>query len=502
MMAKLVADVGPAAGKALVATHVDSWENGSQNWTARMREEFQSRRGYDLLPFLPVMTGRVVGQPGSLRAVPLGPAPDDLRAGRRELRRPHPRSGPPARPALHDRGLRQPVRRPPLRRAGDEPMGEFWDPSGAMETCQRHGLGGARLRQADRRRGGVHGGRPGAMARPPGHDQGPGRSGVLRGHQPLRLPPLRHAAVGDAAAPPRHDHGALGPALRAHADLVGAYARLARAIWHAASTCCARALFVADICYLQPKLPPQGFADHPRQGYGWDECSSEVVLTRMSVKNGRIVLPDGMSYRVLVLPEHGRMTPAPARARSRTWLQAGATVIGPRPLRSPSLSGYPNCDDEVRRLGEELWGDCDGKSGQGAPIRPWPRVWGSHRTICLLTSAVPPDFTSPQHLRCIHRVADGADIYFVSNPRPQCSHSHVRVPRHRQAARAMVAGHRPHRARAGLRADPTASPALCFRLDPADRCSWCSAEALRRAIPVLQWHWTASLCCPPRLCPR
>ena len=61
MMARLVADVGPAAGKALVATHVDSWENGSQNWTARMREEFQARRGYDLLPFLPVMTGRVVG---------------------------------------------------------------------------------------------------------------------------------------------------------------------------------------------------------------------------------------------------------------------------------------------------------------------------------------------------------------------------------------------------------------------------------------------------------
>ena len=35
MMAKLIADTGLAArGKALVATHIDSWENGSQNWTA------------------------------------------------------------------------------------------------------------------------------------------------------------------------------------------------------------------------------------------------------------------------------------------------------------------------------------------------------------------------------------------------------------------------------------------------------------------------------------
>ena len=59
-MAKVTQDVGAAAGKALVATHIDSWENGSQNWTTRMREEFRNRRGYDMTPFLPVMTGRVV----------------------------------------------------------------------------------------------------------------------------------------------------------------------------------------------------------------------------------------------------------------------------------------------------------------------------------------------------------------------------------------------------------------------------------------------------------
>src|SRR4030066_1577037 len=60
MMAKLIAAVGPTAGKSLVATHIDSWENGAQNWTARMREEFQKRRGYDPLTYLPAVTGRVV----------------------------------------------------------------------------------------------------------------------------------------------------------------------------------------------------------------------------------------------------------------------------------------------------------------------------------------------------------------------------------------------------------------------------------------------------------
>ena len=60
LMGRLVADSKPLAGKTLVATHIDSWETGSQNWTPKFRQEFQRLRGYDPLPFLPVVTGRVV----------------------------------------------------------------------------------------------------------------------------------------------------------------------------------------------------------------------------------------------------------------------------------------------------------------------------------------------------------------------------------------------------------------------------------------------------------
>jgi len=52
----LIAAVGGAAGQTLVATPIDRGENGSQNGTARRREEFPKRRGYDLLPFLPTPT--------------------------------------------------------------------------------------------------------------------------------------------------------------------------------------------------------------------------------------------------------------------------------------------------------------------------------------------------------------------------------------------------------------------------------------------------------------
>ncbi len=37
--------------------HVDSWECGSQNWGENFASEFIKRRGYDLLPYLPVMCG-------------------------------------------------------------------------------------------------------------------------------------------------------------------------------------------------------------------------------------------------------------------------------------------------------------------------------------------------------------------------------------------------------------------------------------------------------------
>lgn len=49
---------GPeVAKKALSAFHVDSWECGSQNWSPLFKAEFAKRRGYDLTPYLPIMTG-------------------------------------------------------------------------------------------------------------------------------------------------------------------------------------------------------------------------------------------------------------------------------------------------------------------------------------------------------------------------------------------------------------------------------------------------------------
>ena len=45
------------ARRVLKYMHVDSWECGSQNWSDNFAKEFRTRRGYDLLPYLPLLAG-------------------------------------------------------------------------------------------------------------------------------------------------------------------------------------------------------------------------------------------------------------------------------------------------------------------------------------------------------------------------------------------------------------------------------------------------------------
>ena len=60
LVGKLLADQAAIGGKSLTMTHIDSWECGSQNWTANFPEEFKKKYAYDLLPYLTVLTGRAV----------------------------------------------------------------------------------------------------------------------------------------------------------------------------------------------------------------------------------------------------------------------------------------------------------------------------------------------------------------------------------------------------------------------------------------------------------
>jgi hypothetical protein len=130
-----------------------------------------------------------------------------------------------------------------------------------------------------------------------------------------------------------------------------------------------------------------------------------------------------MSYRLLVLPEPGDMPGAGTMTpqllgRIADLVQDGMMVVGPRPLRSPSLSGYPECDREVERIADRLWGDCDGVTVLEHRLGAGRVVWGKTPVQVLAEMGLPPDFSCGARapFRFTHRRAeDGTSTYFVAN---------------------------------------------------------------------------------------
>ncbi|MGC8639259.1 MAG: glycosyl hydrolase [Isosphaeraceae bacterium] len=412
LIAKVTKDVGASADKGLVATHIDSWENGSQNWTERMKEEFRNRRGYDMTPFLPVMTGRVVTSlEVSERFL------WDLRRTISELVIAN-YAGRMSQLA-HQHGLRftaeaygSPCDHLPYAGQADEPMGEFWVGGGAIETCRGMAsaahtydktiVGAEAFTATDSERWTQH----------PASIKALGDQAFCEGIN--RFVFHRYALQPWADVRPGMTMGPWG----VHYERTQTWWNWAGP-WHDYLARCQFFLrqgqFVADVCFLQPEAPPYGFIGHTVPGYGWDECSADVVMNRMSVRDGRLVLKEGMSYRLLVLPESTTMTPE-LLGKIKELVEAGATVLGPRPGRSPSLRGYPKCDEQIKGLADRLWGDCDGTTIKERRVGQGRIIWGIAPEKVLADSGVRPDFTSRENLRSIHRRMGDTDLYFIANP--------------------------------------------------------------------------------------
>jgi alpha-L-rhamnosidase len=407
LIGNLVKDNAKLAGKSLVATHIDSWEIGAQNWTPKFREEFKRLRGYDIAPFLPVYTGRVVDslEVSERFLWDLRQTVNDLLLKNyaewfRELAR---RDG--LRLTIEAYGNTTVVDMDYAARA-DEPMAEFWSWSkfGAAETCREMAsaahvygkpiLGAEAFTATDAEKWQGH----------PGNIKDLGDWAFTEGIN--RFVFHRYALQPWQDAKPGMSMGPWG----LHYERSQTWWEQSGA-WHEYLARCQYLLqqgrFVADILYLQPEGAPQGFGPPrtERSPYNFDGCTAEAVMTRMSVKDGRIVLPDGMSYRVLSLPGTPTMTPALLR-KIKELADAGATVVGPRPVKSPSLSGYPACDAEVGALTEALWG--------GGKV-----IVGRTAEQVLESKGVKPDFLSEPRLRFIHKQLGDTELYFVANGRPQ-----------------------------------------------------------------------------------
>jgi hypothetical protein len=426
---------------------MDSWESGAQNWTPSFLAEFKKRRGYDARPWLPVYTGRAV-QSLEMSERFLW----DLRLTGQELVLENHAGAVKAYGRKHGLSLSiEPYDMNPagdldLGAVADVPMAEFWNNRldsaySCFESTSIAHLMGRPIVSAE------------AFTSVGGLDAYPwslkdqGDWAFCVGINRFVFHTFAHQALGDAYKPGM----AFGPyGVHWHRNqtwwpMVSAYHRyLTRC-----SELLRQGVTVSDVLYLTPEGTPHIFLPPPsalegsgvladKKGYGFDGCSPKILMARAEVKDGRIAFPGGSSYRLMVLAQVETMTPG-LLAKIRDLVKAGATIVGTPPAKSPSLAGYPACDNEVQSLAKELWGSLDApqtatERSYGKGFIHWGGVLSPPASTLQQNQTLPPlypsydltasllagkgikeDFTSTGPVRYGHRRTNDRDIYFVSN---------------------------------------------------------------------------------------
>lgn len=407
-MAKLIKDIGPLNGKVLKGMFIDSHETGFQNWTPAFIQEFINRRGYDPVPFLPVICNRIVDNPDASDRFAW-----DFRRTISELMTEN-YTGRLAELCEqndlqfsiqpHGEGI---VDHVTMGSKAHVPAANFWveSASGDKEIGIAH-VYGREVISAE----------------------------ALTHRAKWDVDPYRLKQVGDNAF-------AIGiNQFKFHSYVHQPWMNRAPGMgfsvwgmcfnrnltwweqskpWVKYITRCQyllrQGLPVADLTgYKNHKfyIPPL-IKHHP--------CNYDAIETRMSVADGKIVLPDGMSYRILTLKDSETMTPSLIKA-VRRLVKAGATVVGPKPLRSPSLENQPHADMEITTIADEVWGDIDGKSITEHKYGKGRVVWGKPIWQLLNELGIQNDFEFNAHgldakvsLGFNHRRTEDIDFYYVHN---------------------------------------------------------------------------------------
>ncbi|TAG29836.1 MAG: hypothetical protein EAZ35_09435 [Sphingobacteriia bacterium] len=182
--------------------------------------------------------------------------------------------------------------------------------------------------------------------------------------------------------------------------------------------------FVGDIAYYYgdeaPNFVPPKYIDTSLGfGYDYDVVNTDAILHKMQVRNGRIYLPHGQYYQILVLPNSVNINAAVLK-KLMQMVKMGATIVGPKPNHSYGLYQHPAKDKAVQKMADLLWGDWDGIATLEHKYGKGKIVYGKTLKNILFEKKVFPDVqTNIDSLDFIHRKTNQSDIYFIRNCKSQ-----------------------------------------------------------------------------------
>lgn len=176
--------------------------------------------------------------------------------------------------------------------------------------------------------------------------------------------------------------------------------------------------YIADVAYFigedAPKMTGECNPPLP-EGYSFDYINADILKNHATVKNGRLILDSGMEYSVLVLPAQDTMRPEMLEC-IENFVKNGLTIVGPAPVRSPSLANYPEADRTVNEIAKLMW-----IPGQKVSRYKNGNVWNDKAEMSEIFTDLnlKPDLSvenGEQMPLYIHRSLDDAEVYFIANP--------------------------------------------------------------------------------------
>lgn len=388
----------------------DSYETGGENWTDDFIESFKKAYGYDPVPFIPAYYGTVIGSQDKterflwdVRRLIADRVAYDYVGGLRDV--------------SHQHGLTTwlecyghwgfPSEFLMYGGQSDEVAGEFWSEGSlgdienrAASSCA-HIYGKQKVWAESCTAGGPNFSRyPAVMKQRTDRFFCEGINATLL-HLFIQQPD--DTTLPGVSAPFGNDFQRKNTWFQ-HMDLFTDYLRRCNLLLQQGRYVADVAYFIGEDC---PKMTGECNPALPR-GYSFDYINAEVIMQSV-VRNGRLCLPSGMEYSVLVLPNQQTIRPNLLQKLGQL-VKDGLTIVGPQPTASPSLKNYPADDMKVKMLANALWSNPTfGKGkvyGQGTELQPVLDALNV-KADCFVADGKPYAF--------IHRTMEGREIYFVSN---------------------------------------------------------------------------------------